>query len=124
MNDTKWEELRLAMSAIAEQHPQFRIKDLGRAEPWPWDGEWFYHFRLRPYREIEWVDLRVRSETQRALIRERLHQIHVPGIETETGFRVFGWIAPGNAVDYIQPPEATDDAATQEQAHAMARAPQ
>ena len=107
MNDTKWEELRLAMSELAEQHPQFRIQDLGRREPWPWDGEWCDHFRLRPYREIEWVDLRVRSETQRVLVRERLQQIHVPGIETETGFRVFGWIAPGVAVHFIQPPEAT-----------------
>jgi hypothetical protein len=102
MNDTKWEELRAAMYDLGRLHPQFRIKDRDREAPWSWDGEWFYHFRLRDYRAIEYVDLEVRSQEQRDAVRSRLRAIHVPGFETDEGFRVCGWIERGVFVDYIQ----------------------
>ena len=44
MNDTKWNELRLAMYDLDAQSPRRRTKNL---ESWyicRWDGEWFYHF--------------------------------------------------------------------------------
>ena len=101
MNDTKWDELRIAMHELGEWSPRFCIKNFGCDEPWSWDGEWYYHFALAPYQEIEWVDLGVRCEQQRTLVRDRLRIVHVPGVETLDGFRVFGWVRPGIPVNYI-----------------------
>ncbi len=102
MNDTKWEELRVAMYELGRQHPLFQMKVLNRDEPYFWDGDWFYHFRLLDYKEIEWVDLRVKSNEQREVVRERLAKIHVPGIATQEGFRIFGWVEPSVHVQYIE----------------------
>jgi hypothetical protein len=66
-----------------------------------WDGEWFYHFRGCGYESIQWVDLRIESSEQREAVRQRLVQIHVPGVVTETGFRVYGWLLPGESAEYI-----------------------
>ncbi len=101
MNNTKWDEIRLAMYALDAPKPRFRIKDTDRTEVSDWDGEWFYHFRLQPYRSIEWADIQVQSESQRAEVRTCLHQIHVPGVETETGFRVIGWAPESESVNYL-----------------------
>ena len=101
MNNSKWEELRVAMYELGPLHPQFRIKNLDREEPWRWDGEWFYHFRLGEYDSIEYVELRVRSAEQRELVRQRLRAIHLPGVETGDGFRIYGWIKRGEFVDYL-----------------------
>ncbi len=100
MNDTKWDELRLAMYSLGDQSPRFRIKDIGH-EPSSWDGEWFYHFREVPYREIQWVELHVDCDEQRDRVRNQLRHIHVPGMETDEGFRVFGWIDSGVTISYI-----------------------
>ena len=102
MNNTKWEELRVAMYELGPLHPPFRIKDRDREEPWPWDGEWFYHFRLRDYDAIEHVELEVRSAEQREAVRERLRAIHLPGVETDDGVRIYGWIKRGESVDYLE----------------------
>lgn len=104
MNHTKWEELRLAMYELGSLHPQFRIKDRDFDGPSlrGWEREWFYHFRLRDYDVIEHVDLRVTSPEQRDAVRERLRTIHLPGVETEEGFRIFGWVKPGQFVDYLK----------------------
>jgi hypothetical protein len=102
MNNTKWEELRVAMYELGPLHPQFRIKDCDREEPWPWDGEWFYHFRQRDYDAIEHVELRVCSAGQREAVRERLRAIHLPGVETDDGFCIYGWIRSGQSVDYLK----------------------
>ena len=100
-NQTKWREVRDAMYGLGPDHPLFQRKELGERDPWEWDGEWYYHFRLPDYRSMEWVDIRAESPRQRELIRERLRPIHVPGEETETGFRVYGWVKPSQAVDWI-----------------------
>jgi hypothetical protein len=102
MNNTKWEGLRAAMYELGSLHPQFRIKDREREEPWLWDGEWFYHFRRDAYETIEYVDLKVTSQEQRVAVRDRLRAIHLPGVETEEGFRIYGWIKPGEFVDYLK----------------------
>lgn len=102
MNNTKWEELRLAMYELGRLHPQFRIKDRDRDEPWAWDGDWCYHFRLRAYEAIEYVDLRVGSQEQRDAVGDRLRAIHLPGTETDEGFRICGWIKPGDFVEYLR----------------------
>lgn len=101
MNDTKWEELRLAMHALDSLRPRFQIKDRDAESPAAWDGEWFYHFREQSYDSIQWVDIETLTPEQRAAVRECLRAIHVPGVETKIGFRVFGWVSPGAPVDYI-----------------------
>lgn len=102
MNDTKWSELRNAMLGIASQErPRFQIKDFSSPDPWPVDGEWYYHFCAAPYSLIEWVDLHLVSEHQRDEIRARLIAIHLPGYETDIGFRVLGYCQSGIAVGFI-----------------------
>jgi hypothetical protein len=99
MNNTKWEELRVAMYALGDLSPQFRIKDCDEDEPWPWDSEWYHHFA--GYENMEWVELRTPSRETREAVRNCLRQIHVPGEETDQGFRLVGWIHPGESVNYI-----------------------
>ena len=89
------------MYNLGELHPKFRVKVLGRDELSRWDGEWFYHFREGPYREIEWVEIAVTSDAQREAVRGQLRVVHVPGFETPEGFRVMGWVPTGTTVDYI-----------------------
>jgi hypothetical protein len=79
-NKTKWLELRERMLDHAGQTPLFRPKYLPRVKggTWEieipanslaqssnitqdWDGEWYYHFRLIRYEEMEWVDLKPRA---------------------------------------------------------------
>jgi hypothetical protein len=102
MNDTKWEELRVAMHGLGRLHPQFQIKDLNSNNPTHWDGEWFYHFRLLPYSVIEWCELRVRNEEQHRAVLQCIRAIHLPGHKTPDGFRILGWVKPGEIVDYIK----------------------
>lgn len=100
-NNTKWEELRVAMYALGTNSPHFRIKDRGRDELWPWDNEWYYHFRCPSYEAIEWVDIRASTLQHRETIHDRLRRIHLPGIETTDGFRVFGWVPSRQPIAYI-----------------------
>jgi hypothetical protein len=101
MNDTKWDELRLAMYGLAELSPQWRTKDRETGYVCPWDSEWYHHF-YGGYKFIEWVELRADSPEQRSAIRSCLKKIRAPGIETTQGFRVIGWISPGEPVAYIE----------------------
>ena len=67
MNNTKWDELRLAMYKLRERSPRFRTKDLtGYLSEW--DREWFYHFRGSGYVSIEWVEIEVLSAEQDAVV--------------------------------------------------------
>lgn len=101
MNNSKWEELRLAMYSLDELHPQWRTKDVETDFVSNWDGEWFDHFRVGGYACIEWVDIRVTSAEQQTAVFDALRAIHVPGRQTDDGFRVFGYVQPGEQVDYI-----------------------
>jgi uncharacterized protein DUF6678 len=92
MNNTKWDELRLAMYAM-ERSLSFRcmtLSDYYSAS----DAEWFYHFRAGGYDDIRYVDIFAESPSQRDQIGHALRKIHVPGEETETGFRVYGYALP------------------------------
>ena len=74
-----------------------------------WNGDWYYHFRNGGYRDIEWAELRITSPQQRRAVRKRLVAIHLPGEETELGFRVFGYVPAGTVVDYISAAEDAED---------------
>lgn len=52
MNNTKWEELRLAMHSLGKLRPQWQTKDLETGYVPCWDGDWFYHFRDGGYDSI------------------------------------------------------------------------
>ncbi|MDQ0251109.1 hypothetical protein J2W22_003173 [Sphingomonas kyeonggiensis] len=96
-NNTKWDELRLAMYGMASP-PQFRCRMLSGHYGSP-DGEWFYHFRDGGYADIEFVDILPHADTDRPEILSHLKAIGLAGHPTEQGFRVYGYLRPGQAVD-------------------------
>ncbi len=101
MNDTKWDELRLAMHELDTLSPRWRTKDAENGYVSEWDGEWFYHFRADGYATIEWVELETPDEARRQAVRAVLKRVHVPGEETAEGFRVFGYVDSGQPVDWL-----------------------
>lgn len=101
MNDTKWEELRLAMYGLGEHSPQWRTKDVKNDYLCDWQGEWFYHFEQGGFDTIYWVEIRAESAEQKQRILSLLKEIHVPGEETELGFKVYGYITPGKSINYL-----------------------
>jgi hypothetical protein len=100
MNDTKWEELRLAMNGLGGLRPRWRARDLSGYLS-DWDGDWFYRFRDGGYDGIEWVEVRVTSPEQEGAVEAALRRVHVPGHRTNEGFRVYGYVKGGAAVGYI-----------------------
>jgi len=100
MNDTKWDELRLAMYGLSQPKPKWRTKDLETGFISPWDGEWFYHFRIGGYATIEWVEIRCQTPAQRTAVERELVRVHVPVESTDDGFRVYGFIIPGTPIDF------------------------
>ena len=101
MNDTKWDELRLAMHGLGALGPRWRTRDVENGYVSDWDGDWFYHFRLGGYRSIHWVDVAVTGDAQRAAVWPELVRIGLPGETTATGFRIFGYAEAGQAVGYL-----------------------
>ncbi len=99
MNNTKWDELRLAMYAL-DPSPAWSTLSTGGYKSRP-DSEWFYHFRDGGYRAIVHVDIFAADAGQRASIRSALSAIHVPGEETPEGFRIFGYLRDGQSADFI-----------------------
>jgi hypothetical protein len=99
MNNTKWDELRLAMYAT-KPAPTYRCMMISghysRA-----DSEWFYHFREGGYEDIQYVDIFAESQPHREQISSALKKIHLPGHETGDGFRVYGYALPGQNLDYL-----------------------
>lgn len=101
LNNTKWEEVRLAMYGLGELSPQWRTKDVMNGYVCPWDGEWFYRFRSGGYQSIHWVEIKVDSADQRNAVIDALEKIRVPGTTSEFGFKVFGYASPGESIDYL-----------------------
>ena len=99
MNNTKWEKLRLQMYALSPT-PAWSTLSTGGYRSHP-DREWFYHFREGGYEDILHVDILVETSAQREAVRSALRAVHVPGEETPSGFRVFGYLFDGQGADYI-----------------------
>ncbi len=99
MNNTKWDELRLAMFALSPAPLWSTLSTNGYRSP-PERG-WFYHFRAGGYADILHVDIFADSPEHRKEIFAELKRIHLPGKETADGFRVFGYIPDGEAIDYL-----------------------
>ncbi len=101
MNNTKWQEIRLAMYELGKLSPRWRTRDLKSGYVSDWDGEWFYHLRAGGFETIEWLEIATPDDHQRAVVLKALQRIHVPGEEIPTGFRVYGYAEPGRAVEYL-----------------------
>jgi hypothetical protein len=97
MNNTKWDELRLAMYNLADPGTRWRTKDVSGYIS-SWDAEWFYHFRNGGYGSIEWVEIRVLLADQDAAVLALLRQIHLPGHRIDQGFRIYGYAREGVAI--------------------------
>jgi hypothetical protein len=65
------------------------------------DAEWYYHFREEGYDHIRYVDIFANNQSHREQIRSALKKIHLPGEETDDGFRVYGYALPGQTLDYL-----------------------
>jgi hypothetical protein len=99
MNDTKWEEIRLAMYDYPNNR-QWRTKDIEKGYIFPWDGEWFY-LRNSGYKCIQWSEIKAETEEIRTDVLEILKSIHVPGEVFDNVIRVYGYVEIGKSVDYL-----------------------
>ena len=99
MNNTKWRELRAAMYSI-ESVTTYRILRINGYYSDP-DAEWYYHFQDGGYDDIQYVDIFATNPLHRQQIGLALKKIHLPAAETGDGFRVYGYVLPGQAVDYL-----------------------
>ena len=64
--------------------------------------EWYYHFREGGYELTEWVEIRTESNEQRHSVLSVLDRVHVPTEEISDGFRVYGYIQPGQQIEYAK----------------------
>jgi hypothetical protein len=100
LNDTKWNEIREAMMSV-EPLPRWRNRIMHTGYVSPWDREWVHHFKIGGYADVEWVEIAADSPAHGDAILSKLRAIHVPGEATEVGFRILGWVAPGQACDWL-----------------------
>ena len=101
MNDTKWLELQAGMINLEVCSPQFRVSNIENDYISNWDGEWYYHFSDGGFKDIKWVELKIVSELQMKEVHKVLKAINLPGCLTENGFKIFGYVNNGQAVNYI-----------------------
>ena len=99
MNNTKWNELRLAMCGL-DPSPSFRCKSTNGHYSAA-DSEWYYHFKSEGYGDIEYVDIFASDLEQRAKVEKILKTIHVAGFINLEGFRIYGKAIDGQHIDYI-----------------------
>ncbi|MGY2971247.1 hypothetical protein ACVWWU_001646 [Pantoea sp. PA1] len=99
MNNTKWNEIRVAMVSM-ESPPSWKITLLNGYES-AVDGEWFYHFSEGGYLDIQYLDILTNSVAQHAMVGTILRAIHLPGIESKNGYRILGYADASSYVDYL-----------------------
>lgn len=99
MNNTKWNQIRVAMVSM-QSSPLWKITFLNGNES-AVDGEWFYHFSEGGYLDIQYLDILTNSVEQHATVGTILRAIHLPGMETSTGYRILGYADSVNYVDYL-----------------------
>lgn len=100
MNNTKWKEVQESMHGLKES-PKWRICCVTNGYISDWDGEWFYHFSEGGFEDIEWLEIKTANEEHAELVLSSLKSIHVPGIKTEYGYKVYGYVNEGEPVDYL-----------------------
>jgi hypothetical protein len=98
MNETKWDELRLAMHGLGELRPRWRTLDISGFVS-EWDGDWYYHFRAEGYGTIEFDEIQNLSPEQDAAVLAMLRQIHLPGTKIADGYCIYGYSSNDVAVN-------------------------
>ncbi len=101
MNNTKWEELRAAMCELAKPSPRWRTRLLASGFESGWDAEWFYHFKDGGYDDLEWVEISAATVEQAPVLLAALRTIHLPGIKTDVGYKVFGHVPDGTPCEWL-----------------------
>jgi hypothetical protein len=101
MNNTKWDELRLAMDNLGGMRPRLRTKDVENGYTSNWDREWFHHFRIGGYKTIEWVEVFFDSDIQRTNVTEILELLHIPVEITDKCFRIYGYIDDTDKINIL-----------------------
>jgi len=101
MNNTKWDELRASRCELEKPSPMWRTKILSSGFESGWESEWFYHFKDGGYDDLEWVEIRAATVEQNPLLHAALRTIHLPGIKTDVGFKVFGHVLEGALCEYM-----------------------
>ncbi|KQZ35135.1 DUF6678 family protein [Duganella sp. Root1480D1] len=101
MNNTKWDELRLAMFELGENSPKWRTLDAENGHLSEWDGEWFHHFHAGGYKFIKWVEIAIENPLQEQAVLAQLVKVHVPGTRVEGGFRIYGYMDAGVEMHYL-----------------------
>jgi hypothetical protein len=99
MNNTKWEEIRLAMCEYPKT-VMWRIKNINNAFISAWDGEWYYHFQEGGYDTIEWLEVKFDNELMKKDIVSILQKIHVAGEVLKDSIKVYGYVND-KYIDYI-----------------------
>lgn len=99
MNNTKWEEIRLAMYNYPST-AQWRVKSIDSTYISNWDGDWFYHFKLGGYESIEWLEIEANNDEIKNGIINILRKIHVPGEILNNSIKVYGY-NKGEFIYYI-----------------------
>lgn len=92
MNNTKWNELRLGMYDLGELSPVWKTKDIETGYISEWDRCWFYHFRIGGYKTIEWVEIKIENEPQRAAVINVLKEYYIPYEKSDLGYKIYGYI--------------------------------
>lgn len=99
MNNTKWEEIRLAMYEYPAT-TKWRLKNIDNGYLINWDSEWFYHFRSGGYNNIEWLEIKVDDEEMKIAVTNILRKIHVAGEILKNSIKIYGY-KKDEFIDYI-----------------------
>ncbi len=89
------------MYALEGHGSMWRTKCVTNGYVSSWDGEWFYHFSVGGYKDIEWVEIQAENEEHKKVILSELRKIHVPGEHTAHGFKVYGYVQAGSPIEYL-----------------------
>jgi hypothetical protein len=101
MNIPKWEELRLAMLSF-ERQPPWRTRDAEKGMNHPGTPNGSITSASAAFTPQSGLRLPHRVPSTFRKLKEALARLHVPGERTEDGFKVYGFIPIGKALDYVQ----------------------
>lgn len=100
MNDTKWNEVRLAMHALGAV-ARWRTRDRHSGYVSHWDADSYYHFRTGGYDTIEWVEIRPDDGDRLPELVDILRHLGVPGRVDGTSITIYAYVAQGEVVDWL-----------------------
>ena len=100
-NDTKWEELRLAMLDLPGNRPSWRTKSLN-GFIYGWDVDWLAHFRLGPHSEIEWCEISASDSLSCEELLAAIEPIGLSGLVEQDLIRIYGYVADTGSITRLR----------------------